>query len=149
MLDLIDYEAIRRLHRAGFSIREIARRVGHCRKTIRKVLKWDGSPPRYTLKEPRPCPTVTNEIRNFVVDVLARDEIVTPKQRHTAKRIYERLVAEFAYEGSESGIRRLVGKLRREQSQVSRVTTPLSFEPGEETQVDWGYAQVTIAGALT
>ncbi len=146
MLDLIDYESIRRLHNKGMSIREISAKLGHCRKTIRKVLKWDGSVPKYKLTEPRPAPKVTTQVVEFVRAILVADKAAPRKQRHTSHRIFRRLQKEMKYSGSESGVRRLAAKLKAELGNTKRVTTPLSFEAGEETQVDWGYAQVTISG---
>ena len=133
----------------GMSIHEISKRLGHCRKTIRKVLRWDGSPPQYKLTKRRPTRVVTSEVTDFTYTILRNDRAVHPKQRHTARRIFERLIVETGYEGSESGIRRLVARIRRELGEAQKsITTPLSFEPGEETQVDWGYAQVEIGGEL-
>lgn len=148
MLDLIDYELIRRLHTKGMGVREISRRLGHCRKTIRKVLDWDGTPPEYTLKKPRPAIVLTPDLIDFVKGILVADKDAPRKQRHTSNRIYKRLKKEKKYTGSESGVRRLVGRLKRELGEVKKVTTPLTFDPGEETQVDWGYAQAKISGLV-
>lgn len=125
MLDLIDYESIRRLHRKGMSIREISRKLGHCRKTIRKGLDWDGTPPAYKLTEPRPKTVLAPNLVDFVREILVADQAAPRKQRHTSRRIFERLCREAGYSGSESGVRRLVGRLKREFGQAKRFTPEL------------------------
>jgi hypothetical protein len=58
-------------------------------------------------------------------------------------RIFKRLQEELGYEGAESTIRRLVGQLR---PSIRDVYIPLSFEPGEAAQVDWGEAVFHLNG---
>ncbi|MFA5504451.1 MAG: hypothetical protein WC314_11255 [Vulcanimicrobiota bacterium] len=144
MLNMIDYGKIRSLHNdSGWSIRKLSREFGHCRKTIRKVLnEWDGEPPRYKLEKGRPSPVVTPKIREFVRKILVSDQGAPRKQRHSALRIYKRLKAELKFGGGQSTVRRLVRELRAEMSKTKGITTPLIFKPGEEIQVDWGYAKV-------
>ena len=77
-------------------------------------------------------------------EILAADaDPSTPrKQRHTAKRIFERLRDEHGYAGSEVTVRRYVA----EQARVGgEVFVPLSQPPGE-AQFDFGEATVEIAG---
>src|SRR5690606_32895502 len=72
------------------------------------------------------------------------------KQRHTARRIYQRLREEHGYEGAESTIRRVVAQLRRElEMDVLEPFFVLSSDPGEMAQVDWGQAKVMLAGVPT
>ena len=148
MLTMIDYEKIRSLHNdSGWGIRKLSREFGHCRKTIRKVLnEWDGAPPQYKLKSGRPSPVITPDVRDFVRQILISDKGAPRKQRHSALRIFKRLKKERQFKGGQSTVRRLVRNLRKELSQTKGVTTPLAFKPGEEIQVDWGYAKVKIAG---
>jgi transposase len=148
MLDMIDYEKIRSLHNdAGWSIRKLSRELGHCRKTIRKVLnEWDGEPPRYKMEKGRPAPVITPRVREFVWQILVSDKQAPRKQRHSALRIFKRLKAELKFEGGKSTVRRLVRELRAKLRETKGVTTPLAFKPGEEIQVDWGYAKVKLAG---
>ncbi|WP_459931708.1 IS21 family transposase, partial [Desulfosporosinus burensis] len=61
----------------------------------------------------------------------------------TAKRIFDRLVAEKDFSGGESTIREIVAELKAKQS---KVFIPLSYDPGEAIQVDWGEATVYLAG---
>ncbi|MGI5845423.1 MAG: hypothetical protein ACOX9B_14795 [Candidatus Xenobium sp.] len=53
MLNVVDYEVIRRLHfNEHWSIKRLARELGHSRNTVRKaLLEWDGSAPKYSLSK--------------------------------------------------------------------------------------------------
>lgn len=147
MLDMADYESLRRLHEKGWGIRKLAREFGHDRKTIRKALnEWDGSAPQYTLKEGRPSPVITAEVREFAHRIIIADKTAPRKQRHSALRIFERLKKEKSFQGGQSTVRRLVRQLRASERGIKGITTPLAFSPGEELQVDWGYAKVEITG---
>ncbi|MFH1176767.1 MAG: IS21 family transposase [Acidobacteriota bacterium] len=142
---MVDVEFIKLRARDGWSIREIARRTGWSRQTVRKALTAPASPPRYTLRVPRPAP-VMGPYLDLVRSWLAEDESAPPKQRHTAKRIYDRLVAEHGFAGSEVTVRRTVAALRPRRT-VPYV--PLEAPPGEIAQADFGGAVVTIAGVRT
>jgi len=136
-------EQIRRAYYIeGKSIRQIQRETGCHRQTIRKALE-DGTVPRYTLKQSRPCP-VLDPVKPIIDQWLAEDQHRPPKQRHTAKRIYERLTTEYGFQGAESTVRRYVGQRRKEMR--AQVFIPLSYTPGQTAQVDFGEAQVIIAG---
>ena len=78
-----------------------------------------------------------------VIDQILEDDQTAPKkQRHTAKRIFERLRDEHGYSGSESQVRALVAKRRGRHAEVF---VPLAQPPGE-AQFDFGEAVVEIAG---
>lgn len=149
MLKVVDIECIRKLHfKEGWSIRKIAKELGHARKTVRKALKNAG-PWEYRLTEPRAKP-VTGPVLELIRSWLVADQSAPKKQRHTARRIYERLCAEYGFQGSESSIRRVVAQLRREVEAVP--VDPyfvLRSAPGEMAQVDWGQAKVVLNGELT
>ena len=127
----------------GKSVRQVARDGHHSRRTIRKALH-DAGPPRYTLRTSRPRPVLDPFL--VVIDHwLEDDKTRPPKQRHTAHRIYERLVAEFGFRGGESTVRQYV----REQRPGNReVFIPLDHDPAE-AQVDWGEAKVYMGDRLT
>ncbi|TCP63927.1 IS21 family transposase [Baia soyae] len=71
------------------------------------------------------------------------NESAPPKQRHTAKRIYDRLVEEYGFAGGESTVRAYVRKLRNTKPDAF---VPLEFSPGEFAQFDWGEAYVLLQG---
>lgn len=87
---------------------------------------------------------ITAEILSFINDCFAVDEAENiKKQSHTAKRIYDRLVEEKNFTGGESTIHEIVAELK---GNSSKVFIPLSYEPGEAYQIDWGEATVYLAG---
>src|SRR5690554_6265411 len=149
MLKVVDIESIRHLYfRKGWSIRKIASELHHSRKTVRKALQNSG-PWEYQLSRPRPAPKV-GPYRDMTRQWLIEDQTAPRKQRHTARRIYQRLREEHGYEGAESTIRRVVAQLRRElEMDVLEPFFVLSSDPGEMAQVDWGQAKVMLAGVPT
>ena len=68
------------------------------------------------------------------------------KQRHTAKRIYDRLVAEKGFAGGESTIRKAVNDLRKEHSVHSQADISLEYDPGDAIQIDWDECTVYLNG---
>jgi transposase len=139
------YELIRRMHFVdGLSGREIAKRLGHARKTVRKALTHAAPPPHKGLGQTREKPSLGPLIP--IIDAWLEQDLTRPrKQRHTGERIYERLRDEHGYTGHPSTVRRYVG-----QAKAGRVTNevfmPLEFGPGEEAQVDWGEAAIIENG---
>ena len=144
MLRVDQREQVRRAYFIeGKSLRQIARDRHHSRRTIRKALH-DAGPPHFTLSTLRPRPVLDPFVA--VIDHwLDDDKTAPPKQRHTAHRIYERLVAEFGFQGGESTIRRYVRERRPSKRDVF---IPLDHDPAE-AQVDWGEAMVYMNGHLT
>jgi transposase len=78
-------------------------------------------------------------------EILESDKTAPPKQRHTAKRIYERLRDEYGYTGCSSQVRAAVGRAKKKRLEVF---VPLSHPPGQ-AQFDFGEATVIIAGEET
>jgi len=142
------FEGIRRDQREeGLSIRELARRHKVHRRAVRQALAAAVPPPRKVV--PRALPAIgphAATIRRW----LTEDGVVHRKQRHTARRVWQRLVDEQAADVAESTVRRYVRACRREldleQHDVAIVAHHL---PGEEAQVDFGLAEVIIGGELT
>ena len=78
--------------------------------------------------------------------ILEADLSVPRKQRHTAKRVYDRAADEMGYEGSYSSIRRYVAAWRGEHAQGPRDGyLELEWAPGT-AQVDFGNFRATVAG---
>lgn len=140
-------EAIRRAYYQGHkSIRAIAREQGHGREVIRAALAGtEPGPPRYRLRHPKPQP-VREAIAPLVDAWLTADRDVPRKQRHTATRIYHRLVAEHGYAGSERTVRLCVQEWKTAHRDDVAGFVPLGYGPGAEAQCDWGDARVRIGG---
>ena len=143
------FEQIRRDHdRQGLSIRELARRHGVHRRTVRQALASAMPPPRKR-PEDRPAPRL-GEYRALIDSWLSADLEAPRKQRHTAHRVWERLRDERGAAVSPRQVHRYVRARRRELGlPVDEVYVPLCHEPGAEAEVDWGEATVLLAGVLT
>ena len=114
----------------GISIREAAREFGLHRDTVRKL---------------RLTPTRRPELEPYtgVIDqILQKDHGVPKKQRHTAKRVFERLRDEYGFGGGYTTVKDYVSEHRRRSREVF---VPLSHPPGH-TQCDFGEALVVIGG---
>lgn len=136
------YQEIRQRYLAGESQRKIAREMHISRQVVRKYCKGD-TMPGVRKDYSRISPIITDEVVAFVLSCFEEDKKENlKKQRHTAKRIYDRLVKEHGFTGGESTIRNLVNELKRDQRIPSNASMPLSYEPGEAIQIDWGEATI-------
>jgi hypothetical protein len=87
---MVDVEFIKKKHgNEGWPIRKIARQLEVSRQTVRKVLASPAEPPRYEQHVPRPQPVVGPYLP-IIERWLREDESAPRKQRHTAKRVYDR-----------------------------------------------------------
>jgi len=123
----------------GWSIRKISRQAEISRQTVRKMLR-DSAIPKYRSVKARPSP-VMGRYSKVIQRWLKEDEKAPPKQRHTARRIYTRLVEEYGFKGGESTVRRFVRLLKQEPKECFML---LTASPGEQAQVDFGHAWVII-----
>ena len=140
------YKEIRRLQLEGVtSQRTAAKRLGISRNTVKKYWEGDNVPWEHKPYN-RDATVMTPEVVQFVKDCLDEDDAVNIKrQRHTARRIYQRLVEERGFTGSESSVRNLVHDMRAAR-RISQVFIPLRFAPGDAVQIDWGEATVIMDG---
>jgi transposase len=135
------YEKVRRAHIIdGKSQRQIARELGINRRSIQRMLTHS-SPPGYQRIVPVTKPKLSAHI-SWIDDLLAFDKKVHAKQRHSAKRIYERLKVERSYDGSYSTVRTYVATCKQRSKEMF---VPLVHEPGM-AQCDFGEAFVIING---
>ena len=146
MITMDQYEYIRTAHRFyEKSIRQIQKETGHSRVTIRKVL--EGEFPEYRRRSAKPYP-VLEQYRNTIEHWLKEDNENPKKQRHTARRIYTRLVEEEGYAGSEVTVRRYVRQVKAKEG----METPGAFlvlEPECGKEADWGEALAIVKGIRT
>ena len=123
------------------SKREILRERGIHWKTLEKILAYS-EPPGYRRQKPVPKPKLgpyEDRIRQFLLE----DRGIPRKQRHTAKRIFERLQEE-GYPGGYTQVKEAVREIRGRSQEVF---VPLIHQPGE-AQVDFGYALIRESGQL-
>src|SRR5690606_20772816 len=112
MLTVDDYGRIRRAHRDGMSIREIAQKFHHSRRKVREVLRGLGEPtPRR--RPATPSAPKLGPFHELILQMLQADETAPPKQRHTRMRIFERLRDEHGYQGGYDAVRRFVNQHQR------------------------------------
>jgi transposase len=141
------FERIRRDHdREGLSIRGLARRHGVHRRTVRQALE-SPLPPERKRPEGRSAPAL-GPYHALIDSWLIADRKAPPKQRHTAKRIHQRLVEEHGVDLAETTVRDHVRRRRRELGLTAEAFCPQVHDPGVTAEVDWGEAKVIIAGVL-
>lgn len=141
------FEQIRRDHaREGLSVRELARRHGVHRRAVRQALE-SAIPLAKRPPESRPAPKL-GAYRAVIDEILIADREAPRKQRHTARRIWQRLVEEHDAVVSERQVCRYVHAKRRELGDVGEVFVPLVSDAGVEAEVDWGQAKVLLRGVL-
>ena len=143
------YKDIRQSHCDGESQRSIAKRLGISRQTVKKYCEGSAHPETRKAYE-RKNETITEDVKLFILECFNEDiRENIKKQKHTAKRIFDRLVTEQNFTGGESTIRKAVKDLRAEQSVPPQCNVPLSYEPGEAIQIDWGEVTVYLDGKKT
>jgi transposase len=142
------FEQIRRGRRVeGLSIRELADKHHVHRRTVRQALASAIPPPRKVYAR-RSRPAIDPWVE--VIDSwLLADREMPRKQRHTARRVWQRLVAEHGASVAEVTVSRYVAR-RRVALGLDRVevAVPQTHPPGAEAEVDFGEFHATIAGTL-
>ena len=141
------YEFIRRDARdEGLSVRALAKKHKVHRRTVRQALE-DPTPP--ARKTPERVAPVLGQYTATVRGWLVADKEVPRKQRHTARRVWQRLVEEEGAEMSESSVRAMVAQLREEIGvKHGQVCVPQTHPPAEEAEVDFGEFSARIAGIV-
>jgi len=124
----------------GKSQRAVALEFGVARDTVRKMLCYS-VPPGYRREQPAKRPKLGPWLG--VIDAILEDDKIRPsKQRHTAKRIFDRLREEHGYPGGYTVVKDYV---RLHKVRKREMFVPLTHAPGE-AQADFGEALVVIAG---
>ena len=130
----------RRLLTGELSLRQAAAEYGLNFRTVQKILAQPEPPPcRRRALRAKP---VLGPFLPLIHQILDDDRLAPPKQRHTARRIFERLRDEHDYTGCPSIVRAAVAAYRHSQAEVF---VPLLHPPGQ-AQVDFGRAVVVVAG---
>ena len=117
----------------GISIREASRVFGLHRDTVSKMLAYS-VPPGYRRKIPPRRPKL--EAYTGVIDRILEDDLGRPKrQRHTAKRIFERLRDEHGFDGGYTIVKDYVREHRRMVGATGRKDRSTGWPDGLEGQV--------------
>ncbi|MBN4059664.1 IS21 family transposase [Acidimicrobium ferrooxidans] len=143
------YEQIRRAHAHDeVSIRELSRRFGVHRRDVRAALV---SPiPAARKVGPAKASPKLDRWKPLIEQWLIADLDAPRKQRHTGRRVWERLVGEHGADVGQSTVRAYVKVVRDlQRAPLVEVNVGQFHEPGEEAEVDFGAIYVYLCGVLT
>jgi transposase len=134
-------------YRQHFSIREIARRTGLSRNTVRKYLRSDSVEPTFNARD---RPSRLDPFADKLSHMLRQEAAKSRKQKRTVKQLHADLVA-LGYDGSYNRVaafaREWKAARHREQQTCGRgAFVPLAFLPGEAFQFDWSEDWALLAG---
>lgn len=139
--------------RNGLSIRALAEKYGVHRRTVRQAIESVVPPQR---RSPQRATPVLNQVRGWIDEMLGQDLQAPRKQRHTARRIFDRLVDEHDASVSYSYVAKYVHGRRpqiaveaRGRAGVVDGYVPQSYEPGAEAEVDFADLWVYLADEFT
>lgn len=145
------YAAIRRDSRAGLSNRAIERKYRVGWRTVQAALNSAWPAPR------KPYPKRASKLDRFkpTIDAMHQSDLDAPrKQRHTVKRIYDRLIEEHtmtdvSYRRVRDYVAERKPQIRAETGRApAQVFIPQTHKPGAEAEVDFGEVAIRLRGKL-
>jgi len=139
------FAEIRREYQSGVgTIKGVSRKLGVHRRVVRQALA-DAMPPVRLYRTRKKLALAP--VQDFIDRILEADRTAPRKQRHTARRIHDRLRRERpASPVAASTVREYVRGWKRAQGLIGRtVCVPQTYTWGQEAQVDW-YEAVAILG---
>jgi transposase len=140
------FAEIRREYQFGVgTIKGVSRKLGVHRRVVRQALA-DAVPPARAYR-PRAKPTL-DRVQDFIDRILEADRTAPRKQRHTARRIHDRLRRERPDAPvAASTVREYVRGWKRSQGLQDRpVCVPQTYNWGQDAQVDWYEAVASLGG---
>jgi transposase len=140
------FAEIRREYQFGVgTIKGVSRKLGVHRRVVRQALA-DALPPERAYRA-RAKPTL-DRVQAFIDRILEADRTAPRKQRHTARRIHDRLRREQPDAPiAASTVREYVRGWKRAQGLMGRaVCVPQTYDWGQEAQVDWYEAVAILDG---
>jgi transposase len=145
------YAAIRRDARTGMATRALMRKYGVGYETVQRALVSALPEPR---KKMRPRATRLDPYKPVIDAILKADLTAPRKQRHTVKRIYDRLLDEhdavdISYQMVRTYVAERRGEIRLQAGKgVVDAFVPQTHRPGAEAEVDFGDVTINLAGKL-
>lgn len=128
----------------GCAYSEIAERVNHDPRTVKKYAEMEDFSPKRN-KQKRKA-RVMDSVKPILDQWIKEDLKVKKKYRRTAKRMYELLVEQYNFTGSDRSVRLYVSNRKKEiQEQNEEAALPLEAKPGT-AQVDFGKAPFVYMG---
>ena len=136
--------------RDHFSIREISRRTGLSRNTVRRYLRSDSEEPRFNLPE---RPSKLDPFADKLSHMLRQEAGKSRKQKRTILQLHADLTA-LGYGGSYNRVAAFAREWKAARQLEQRTTgrgvfVPLAFSTGEAFQFDWSEDWAIIAGERT
>ena len=147
------FARIREDHRQlGLGVRALSRKHGVHRRMVREALASPVPAPR---KTPERVSPVLDSVA-ALIDAMLREDLDAPrKQRHTSRRIWQRLADEYGMPVSYSYVCQYAGPRRAEIEAEHRAGSgsvagfvPQAKEPGAEAEVDFGPVSIVLAGEV-
>lgn len=135
---------IREMDARGVPRARIARELGVSRNTVAKYADMEDMSPAPPFPAARPRPSLAGH-EEWIDSVLAGDLGAPRRQRHTARRIYDRMVSERGCEGSYSSVCRHVAEWGRGRASAGDGFLELEWAPGT-AQADYGNFEAVLAG---
>ena len=136
MVSMDEYARVRRAHRDGMTIRELARTFHHSRRKIKEIIAAAEPKPYVRLNPPA---MVIDPFKPIIDAILVADAAAPRKQRHTAKKMFRRLRDEHGFPGSYERVRLYL----RDRVKSERETfIPLDHDPGQRVEFDFGHVYV-------
>ncbi len=138
---------IRRMyHVEKKSIRSIASELCISRNTVRKILRTDAT--KFEMAKYNRTTVSLDGYLPKLISELEKNAKEPARRRLTAKKLHK-LLCDQGFTGSYEAVNLEVRKYRREhEGKGKQVFVPLSFDPGESFQFDWGLEDVEIAGKI-
>lgn len=136
MVKVDEYARIRRAHRDGMSVRQLARTFHHSRDKIREIL---ACPEPKSYRRLKPLPSVLDPFKSILDQLILDDELAPRKQRHTAMKLFRRLKQEHGFTGSYERVRLYVRGQERDRRETF---IPLDHDPGQRLEADFGHVYV-------
>jgi transposase len=149
MMGVKQIKAVRMLRQAGHPIKEICRKTGISRNTIRKILR--GKQAKFTYQREESNQPAQEPIKEVIESWIKHDSLEGKKYRRTAKRMHNELGSgKYGYSGSYSSVLRCFNEVREKVNKdPAEVFIPLDFGRGAAAQFDWGEVKAVIDGQLT
>jgi transposase len=147
MLKMDQVQKIKILGESGLSLRGITRQTGYAFETVKKYIEKQDFSPEIRPKQKRIGKL--DPYKHLIDEWLEKDKQAKRKQRHSAKRVYDRLkeIHGDEFNVSDRAVRKYVAMKKANTSQQVDGSLPL-LHPGGEAQCDFGDAQFIERGKI-
>lgn len=120
---------IRKLREEGMGIKAIARKLGHCPKTVRKYVRLDGDKPKRIERKSRG--SLVDPYLPYIAGILQEDHEIP------ATVLYDQ-IREMGYTGSLRRVQEIIQRHDfRQRSKQEEELVRFETKPGVQLQVDW------------